>query len=96
VSSTALNEAFAAVLCLCAQIKNPYSQQELFAVRIEDSLGELSLVTDSEEWRFLREVLPLSCGPPIDASRPYGDMVFNDAGELLLMSQVTGLHSCVP
>jgi hypothetical protein len=38
------------------QVTNPFAQEELFEVRIEDPFGELHLVTDADEWRYLREV----------------------------------------
>ncbi len=43
-------------VCRSRQVTNPFAQEELFEVRVDDPFNELHLVTDAEEWRYLREV----------------------------------------
>ncbi len=61
----------------------------MFIVSITDPLRELQLITDANEWRFVREVLPLACGEPFDGpSAALDDMLCTPSGEVLLMAQV--------
>jgi hypothetical protein len=57
-----------------AQVTNPFAQEELFEVRIDDPFSELHLVTDPDEWRYLRQVRcgALRCGAVVVCSAPIG------------------------
>ena len=68
-------------------VKNPFAHEERFAVTVDDPLCELHLVTDASEWRFLRDVLPLSAGDEARLRGPLSDLTWSATHELLLMGQ---------
>lgn len=45
------------------KVTNPFSREDTFVIHAEDPRHELRVVTDSNEWRFLRRVRTASPSP---------------------------------
>jgi hypothetical protein len=74
-------------------VQNPYPHEERLQVFVEDPSGaaEMRLITDAQEWGFLRQVLPLEAPDPaqalIDAGLSTGTVqagVVTSSGNVLL------------
>ena len=90
VDDTAVTDALnrSSLFAMPVQVTNPFTHQEMFNIVIEDPSRELQLITDANEWKFAREVLPLACGEPFEGpAAAIDDMLATPTGELLMMAQ---------
>ena len=69
------------------KVENPYGREEMFVIHADDPKHELRVVTDEDEWRFLRRVLPRCCGDVGDT--PIEDGMVSADNELLLAPRET-------